>query len=182
MGKSDTLYLPASWSPNGKTLALVEYLPANCNIVLLSQTGNMGPFVNTKFDERYPVFSPDGNWIAYSCNEQEQDDIYVQPYPPNGNVFRVSFEGGEEPIWSSTKKEIYYRDKQKWMVATYTTKPTFQSNVPQLLFQGDYVKCQGRSYDVTSDGQRFLVVEALDKSSSVTQLRLVNNWFEELKQ
>ena len=67
------------------------------------------------------------------------------------------------------------------MVASYTTRPKFNPEVPQVLFEGDYVNVRGRSYDVSPDGQRFLLVKGSKKSSAHTQLNIVLNWFEEIK-
>ena len=73
---------PGSWSSDGKTVALVEvHQDTGIDIALLDvRSGRVKPFLNSQFNERYPEFSPDGRWIAYSSNESERDEVYVRPF------------------------------------------------------------------------------------------------------
>ena len=106
----------------------------------------------------------------------------MRPYPVREGKWQVSTDGGEEPIWSSDGKEIFYRNGQKWMAASVRLKPEFSADKPKLLFEGPYVNVGGKSYAVTKDGQRFLVLEPVEKEiEPVTYLNVVFNWFEDLK-
>ena len=68
------------------------------------------------------------------------------------------------------------------MAVDITTEPTFTNGTPKLLFEGEYVSYGPRAvYDVTPDGQRFLMIKESEAASTVTQLNVVLNWFEELK-
>jgi hypothetical protein len=67
------------------------------------------------------------------------------------------------------------------MAVSYSTNPKFSAELPRVLFEGDYVNVAGRSYDVSPDGQRFLVLKSIEESSRQAQLNVVTNWFEELK-
>ena len=177
--KSDTSQSPSSWSPDGKLLALYE----NYDIYLLSMNGesNRQPFANTRFGELHPAFSPDGRLIAYTSDEQGQYEVYVQPYPQTGERWRISTEGGEEPIWSRSSHELFYRNGRKWMVVSYLTNPKFSAELPKVLFEGDYLNVPGRSYDVSPDGRRFLLLKSSAEPSRQTQLNVVTDWFEEVK-
>jgi serine/threonine protein kinase len=180
--ESENTQHPYSWSPDGNVLAFTENTPDN-DIMLLSVNGErkQQPFANTDFSEWGPAFSPDGRWIAYVSDEQGRYDVYVQPYPQTGERWKVSTEGGEEPVWSPTNQELFYRNGRKWMVVSYSTGSAFTPNIPKVLFEGDYVNVGGRSYDVSPDGQRFLLVKSNGESKAHTQLNVVTNWFEELR-
>jgi len=180
--KSKNNQYPYSWTPDGKLLAFTERTPSD-DIMLFSMNDETKPqsIANTRFNEWGSDFSPDGRLIAYTSDEQGQYDVYVQPFPQTGERWRVSTEGGEEPVWSPNANELFYRNGRKWMVVAYATTPKFNPEVPQVLFEGDYVNVRGRSYDVSPDGKRFLLVRGSEKLSTHTQLNVVLNWFEELK-
>jgi len=96
-------------------------------------------------------------------------------------VWQISYDLGEEPIWSPNGDELFYRSVNKWMVVSISTKPDFKAGTPQVVFEGRYVNVSGLSYDVASDGQRFLVLQPEYDDSEVRELHVVLNWFEELK-
>jgi len=177
--KSEVRQYPSSWSPDGKLLAFNE----GPDIYLLSMNGESKrqPFVTTRFFEVGPVFSPDGRLIAYVSDEQGQYEVYVQPYPQTGERWQISTEGGEEPVWSRSTHELFYRKDRKWMAVSYSANPKFSAELPKLLFEGDYLDVSGRPYDVSPDGQRFLLLKSSEEPSRQTQLNVVTNWFEEVK-
>ena len=69
------------------------------------------------------------------------------------------------------------------MAVTVRTSPDFTAGKPRLLFQAKYPKIRGgrRNYDVTADGQRFLMISGHDQQLSTTQVNVVLEWFEDLK-
>jgi len=182
--KSDTSQFqsPNSWSPDGKVLAITVRIPS-IDIYLLSIDGESKrqPFTNTRFYETGSRFSPDGRLIAYTSEEQGQYEVYVQPYPQTGERWQISTEGGEEPVWSPGSQELFYRNGRKWMAVSYSTDPKFSVELPKVLFEGNYLNVSGPSYDVSPDGQRFLLLKSSEEPSRQTQLNVVTNWFEELK-
>jgi Tol biopolymer transport system component len=178
---------PGSWSPDGQTLALVETHPDTSNdIVLLeARSGRVRPFLNSQFNEAYPEFSPDGRWIAYSSDESKRNEVYVRPFPGPGIKHQVSSEGGIQPLWARNGKQLFYRLQGQVWVVDVRTDGGFATGKPRLLFErpgyapGDPI----RSYDLSQDGQRFLMVKLEQrKPTPVTEMILVQNWFEELKQ
>ncbi len=180
--KSDTSHSPNSWSPDGKLLAFVERT-LSLDIYLLSMNGESKkhPFATNRFYEAGASFSPDGRLITYTSDEQGQYEVYVQPYPQTGERWQISTEGGEEPVWSRSSHELFYRNGSKWMAVSYSTNPKFSAELPKLLFEGDYLNVPGPSYDVSPDGRRFLLLKSSEEPSRQTQLNVVTNWFEELK-
>ncbi len=92
-------------------------------------------------------------------------------------------EGGTQPLWARNGRELFYRNENgdKMMAVDITTEPTFRAGNPRLLFEGLYQGGIGGNrafYDVTPDGQRFLMLQA---AAGATQINVVENWFEELK-
>jgi len=109
-------------------------------------------------------------------NETGQFEIYVQPFPDLGAKWQVSSDGGRGPHWEPNHgRELYYKNDDKMMVVAIRTTPTFAAGAPHVLFSGPY---ENAGWDVAPDG-RFIMVER--RSEPMTQIALVQNWFEELK-
>ena len=107
--------------------------------------------------------------------------VYVRPYPAMDRGWQISYDLGEEPIWSPNGDELFYRNRDKWMVVSISTQPEFAAGTLQVVFEGPYLDVSGLSYDVAPDGQRFLVLQPEYDDSQVRELHVVTNWFEELK-
>ena len=130
-----------------------------------------------------PRFSPDARWLAYVSDESGGYEVYVRPYPGPGGKVQVSTGGGQHPLWSRDGKELFYRTGQKWMSAAVTLGPEFTAEKPRLLFERAHLMAGAAPYDVSPDGQRFLVLERTEPDiAPVTHLNVVLNWFEELRQ
>ena len=143
------------------------------------------PFLQTPFEEGGAVFSPDGRWLAYVSNESGRYEIYVQPFPGPGGKWQISTEGGREPVWARNGRELFYRNSNQMMAVEITTEPTFSAGSPRLLFEGAFMSGTVflPYYDVTPDGQRFVMLKPVESETSApTQINVVLNWFEELKQ
>jgi len=142
------------------------------------------PFLRTPFNESAARFSHDGHWLAYISDESGHWEIYVQPYPGPGARWQISTEGGTEPLWNPNGRELFYRSGDKMMAAEITTQPSFSAGQPKVLFEGHYQSAPGTfpNYDVSPDGQRFLMLKASEQEAAApTQINVVLNWFEELK-
>jgi len=175
---------PFSFSPDGSLLAFTDFDPATLQdiwILRVESGGPPQPLVKTPSTEWGPAFSPDGHWIAYISDRGGQYQVYVQPYPAMDALSFVSDGLGEEPIWSPGGDELYYRDGDKWMAVSISTEPEFTAGVPRMLFKGPYLNVPGRSYDISSDGKRFVVLKPEHEDPAVRQIHVVLNWFEELK-
>ena len=180
---SENRLMPTSWSPDGESLAF--YSPDGArDIWTLPRERDALTFVATTFNERSPMFSPDGRWLAYVSDESGRDEIYVKPYPGPGGKWPISTEGGTEPQWSADGRELFYRLGEKMMVVEVQSEPAFTSEGPQLVFEVPYLTNQfGTSnYDISPDGQRFLMIKAAEEEEGQQgQINVVQNWFEELK-
>jgi Tol biopolymer transport system component len=184
---------PSSWSPDGKTLAFIQRpTGTDYDIWMLSLEDGKAqsrPFLKTPFSERQAEFSPDGRWLAYVSDESGRAEVYVQPYPGPGVRHQVSTEGGEQPAWARSGRELFYTtpgtrdDTTKMMAVDVTLGATFTVGKPRILFEGPIANTVPvRSYDVTPDGRRFLVPQFKQQPApALTEMILVQNWFEELK-
>jgi serine/threonine-protein kinase len=173
--------------PDGRTVALTEWGRRNngYDIAILEvPSGRVLPFPNTQYDETDPEFSPDGRWIAYVSNESMRNEVYLRPFPSLGTRSLVSSGGGEAPRWTRNGKELFYRRQNQMWVVNVQSATGFLVSKPRLVFEkpGYAGGGKARHYDLSLDGQRFLMVK-LDqrKATPVTEMVLVQNWFEELK-
>ena len=121
---------PFSFTPDGRRLAYADLSPATgYDIWTMSiendaaglRAGKAEPFWQTPFDEQHPSFSPDGRWLAYTSNDSGTYQVYVRAFPDNGGKWPVSNDGGAQPMWSLTSKELLFRSGDNHiMVAGYT--------------------------------------------------------------
>jgi serine/threonine-protein kinase len=181
---------PESWSPDGSALAFTQMDdPASgSDIYVLPLGGDRKPFpvVRTKFSEGSPKFSPDGRWLAYASNESGRPEVYVMAYPGPGPKVQVSNSGGTDPVWRRDGREFYYRNGNQMMAVDVSIGRTFTASKPQVLWEGRYLAGVGSScgmagptsanYDVTADGQRFLMIEDTSQNVECRVLRMVSNW------
>lgn len=176
---------PGSWSWDGKTIALTETRPDTGNDIYILDvlSGRVTPFLNSKFNERSPDFSPDGPWLAYTSDESGRFEVYVRSFPAPDVKHLVSAEGGDEPLWARDGKRLFYRwQGQVWVVDVWT-EGRFATSKPRLLFDrpgyGDGYPI--RNYDISLDSQRFLMVKVEQREPSpATEMTLVQSWFAEL--
>ena len=184
---------PSSWSPDGRALAFVWSLEGGLskNGVWILRIGDEEPrpFVGSRFTELYPEFSPDGRWIAYTSDETGRQEVYAQPFPGPGERRQLSNNGGTQPAWARNGRELFYTEieartqRMRMMSVPFVAGSPLRAGVPHALFEGQFRdQANTRGYDVTADGQRFLMVKPVQRPPSpVTQMVMVQNWFEELK-
>jgi len=179
---------PTDWSRDGQFI-LYQAVDATTNLELwVLPTGGSRkpiPFIKTTFGVSHGQFSPDGRWVAYASNESGKWEIYVAPFPGRGGNWKVSTAGGSEPRWRRDGKELFYLAPDGALMAIEVKEgPTFDAGVAKPLFQTQ-VRQQVSSvdlfsYDVSADGQRFLVNTDVGDVTSPA-LTIVLNWAAELK-
>ena len=176
---------PASWSPDGQILIFEDTDPqtrADIWWLAMGRDRTPRPFLRTPFNETAPRLSPDGRYIAYQSDETGQNEVYVRPFPEGGTTSQVSTEGGIEPVWAPSGRELFYRQGDKVMIVDVPVGSTFTAGRPRVLFEEpDYAFPFFRTYDMSPDGHRFLFVEPGGRREAAADLRVVLNWFEELK-
>jgi serine/threonine-protein kinase len=154
--------------------------------------GDVRPLIHSSFVEANAEISPNGRWIAYQSNESGTDEIHVRPFPNvEDGHWQVSSGGGTRPLWARSGRELFYLNEDNLLTAvTVQTAPTFSATNPVTLLKTAYYSgfggggqvVAGRTYDVSPDGQRFLMIKdvaAADQTQA--SLVVVQNWTEELK-
>ena len=191
---------PSFFSSDSKSLVFWEGNPeTSWDIGVLSMDGEPASklLLQTQFNEGRPVISPDGRWVAYMSDEMGRFEVYVRPFP---NVeegrWQISSEGGVSPLWGPKGLELFYRslDGLKMIVVRIKTEPTFSAGRPETLFTEDYfamdraqgypinsLSSLGRNYDMSPDGQRFLMLKRGEEQLEQEPIYIILNWFEELK-
>lgn len=131
------------------------------------------PFAQTPFNETHGVVSPDGRWIAYAADESGTFEIYVEAFPAGGRRARLTSGGGTEPRWRSDGTEIYFRRGRE----IHTVAPNLTAAIPEALSSAKLFEAAGevRAYDVSPDGQRFLL-NLPAAESGAQAISVVVNW------
>jgi Tol biopolymer transport system component len=176
---------PSSWSRDGQRLLFAERRRQTGYDVFVLEAGDpprVRPFLESEFDERLAAWSPDGHWIAYQSDESGRSEIYVRAYPGPGGKTQISTDGGTGPIWSAEGDELFYVEGGRHMMrVAVTTEPAFRASSPQLLFVGDLDTRRTGNYDLAPDGTRFAVAQWATADRPTEEVRIVLNWYEELK-
>jgi len=180
---------PSDWSPNGQFILYIAggAAIARSDLLVLPLFGDKKPFpfLETSFLETRGQFSPGGRWIAYASDESGQLEIYVARFPEPTERRRVSTAGGLWPRWRRDGKEIVFLAPDNTLTAATVNGEgaTFEVGAVRTLFAvrprpmvtlGDY------PYDVSADGQRFLVNALVEERASAA-ITLVVNWTAGLK-
>jgi len=190
-GSDTTVQFPGSVSPDGTRMVLREDGPKtgrDVSVLALDGKSKATPLIQTTFFEENPEISPDGHWLAYQSNDSGQDQIFVRPFPNvNGGRWQISTAGGTRPAWARNGKELFYLNPMRVLttVPVKLTDTTFSAGNPSHVFETPYAVPQSaRTYDVSPDGQRFLMIKDAEASAATTApsgMVVVLNWFEELK-
>ncbi len=168
------------WSPDGKRVALVvprDSAGTDVVVIELDSGAAVRPVASAPALQWGGTFSPDGRWIAYSSSESGADEVYVQPYPPSGQRWRISRNGGEEPLWTRGGTALVYRIGQEWWTVRVTTAGQFSAGEPELLARGPWVNVSGVEYAVSSDGERLYLLAPAAGPATTTRLTVITNWF-----
>jgi serine/threonine protein kinase len=182
-----------SLTPDGQRLVVREgpLRAYDLSLAHLAGTPRTEPLLHGSFDESNGEISPDGRWLAYQSNETGQEEVYVRPFPNvDGGRWQVST-GGGQPAWARNGRELFYIDArtQALMAVPIDTRSGFSSGTPARMFDAKpyYSLGVSRSYDVSVDGRRFLMIKNAAAAgaggsipSSMT-MTVVLNWVEELK-
>jgi serine/threonine-protein kinase len=139
--------------------------------------------VGAVFDEYAPALSPDSRWLAYVSNESGREEVYVRPFPESDRAkWQVSVDGGIEPRWSHSGRELFYRTSRgEMIVRAVGGRETFEMGPPQLLFDASNFAGDNYHavYDLTPDDRQFVMIGS--NESIREDIVLVFNWIEELK-
>jgi Tol biopolymer transport system component len=173
-------------SRDGQLLAYQLSIPGGSEIWTVHLQGDTAPsrYLANGFNLAHPAISPDGRWMAYDSDESGRVEVFIQSFPdPRRRRWKVSPVQGSEPMWTRGGRELVYRSADSVMVVAVDLQAG-TSTLPRLLFAGPYPDNPGwtrpRSYDVSADGERFLMTR-LPANRASPKIAVVLNWFEELK-
>ncbi|HEY7113674.1 MAG TPA: protein kinase, partial [Thermoanaerobaculia bacterium] len=177
--------IPTDWSKDGQILYLDREAAGGrlMQLSVVSASPPRKPFTlipRAQKDFGFSVrLSPDNKWIAYDLDESGRSEVYVISFPDGRGKTQVSTTGGISPKWTRGGKEIVYQDFDgQVMSVEVDTTHGVRAGTPKPLF----VLPEGSDFgwDVTADGERFLVNAPVIKSSSVP-LNVIGNWTAALK-
>jgi serine/threonine-protein kinase len=178
----DGHYHAHGWSSDGDLIAVVNsYSPSNWDIVTIPRQGEHPPLpiMQTSLAEGLggAALSPDGRWLAYTSNSTGAQEVWVQPYSGPGAPKRISPNGGADPVWARTSRELFYLEGDQMMAVAVAAGPTFNHNQPVKLFTSTYVHAPTSpvSYDVAPDG-RFLMIKDAQTQPGPSPITVVLNW------
>jgi Tol biopolymer transport system component len=188
--KSDLSPVPTDWSADGRFIIYQQSGPKKkWDLWVLPLDGERKPsvFLQTEFNETDARFSPDVKWLAYTSDLSGSNEVYVQDFPAAGGKWTISTKGGRLPRWRSNGKELFYISAdEKLMAVAVKRSASFEAGAPKVLFDLASVR-RLRSdfiffgdYNVTTDGQRFLLRISPDEAAP-TQINVVVNWTADVK-
>jgi serine/threonine protein kinase/Tol biopolymer transport system component len=191
--ESSNNQMPSALTPDGTNVLFHEQSPEtglDLKMLTLGPSRRIVPLLTTRFNESNGVVSPDGHWLAYESDSSGRYEIYVRPFPSiEIGLWLVSTSGGTQPLWSRNGQELFYvaADGGLMAVPVRPRGTIWSTGVPRKVVNGRYVTSSNatiaRDYDVSADGQRFLLVKqtGADSTAGLPQIVVVQHWDEELK-
>jgi Tol biopolymer transport system component len=184
--KSEDSVSPDDWSPDGRfILYSTDPQAHNAYLKLLRLSDRQSTTVHaTRFNERQGRFSPDGRWLAYTSDESGRQEVYVSPFPVQGDRVQLSSGGGSEAAWRNDGKELFYMAPDGTLMSVaLTIDRVVTANRPQPLFRthraGEPFR-DSQSYAPARGGSQFLVTTAVGETPATT-VTVVLNWLSALK-
>jgi Tol biopolymer transport system component len=184
-------------SPDGQYLLFHQRSPQNDRDIwyLRLEDDKPIPFLQSSFHEGLPVPSPDGRYLAYISDESGRFEVYIRQFPNGENKVQISVNGGTYPRWNGQGDELFYVEGDILVAVSIKTSPSIQVGKPQRLFTGSNVNARllmgaavVTTYDVSADGQRFVVIQQEDTGSEPGTIGIVSpgitivqNWYAEFQ-
>ncbi len=183
--------VPQDWSLDGRFILYMNFHPETARDIWYLERSGTGDsweshsFLSTTAVEAQPRLSPNGRYVTYVSDESGQNEVYVQAFPDGGRRTTVSTAGGEAPVWSRDGSELFYVDLDNTLVAVdVSTAGEFTISEATRLFQQASLTNGTRrvqNYDVSLDGQRFLVIEPVNAdgepvAAADSTIRVIMNW------
>jgi serine/threonine protein kinase len=164
------------WTPDGRYLTFTTTGGKPYEVWAAPLSGEKPfPIIRGPFNNHQGCISPNGKWISYVGEETGRMEVYVQDFPPRGRKWRVSTAGGEIAKWRADSRELFYREGSKVMsVDVNASGDKLEFGIPKTLF--DAPPPLDPYYDVTPDGQKFLLIVPNQDASISAPLTVVLNW------
>jgi serine/threonine-protein kinase len=180
---------PTDWSVDGEYILYQQDAPGRRVDILYLRRMEGGGYGDPKAclassaREVVAKLSSDSRYVAYCTNESGRDEVYVQRFPQGGEKTQISTNGGTQPRWSRGGSELFFVEGDGLMAVQVVTSPHFAAGPPKLLFRHPslFSLVPEQMYDVSSDGQRFVVVETLEPEDELPVVHVVENWYAEFR-
>jgi Tol biopolymer transport system component len=175
-----------AWAPDGKWLVLRTDNQATGRGDIVAIRPGVDTvarvLVASPEEELSPSVSPDGSWLAYVSSISGRREIYLREFlGASDHVERVSRNGGTEPVWSRSGRELFYRSATDSLMSVEVLPGSVvRLGRRQPLFSTfGYLPHEfHRNYDVALDDERFLMLRNVEQDEGLV---VVFNWDEELK-
>jgi len=188
LSKGPIARIVKSVTTDGKTIFTENVRPGVVHIGMLAPasepTRHVLMLIQTNAANNNPAVSPDGRWLAYQSDESGKTEVYVSPFPTvSDGRWQVSSAGGVMPVWSRNGRELFYLDDNRFLTSVDVEPgPAFVASQPRQLLKTRYIGTGGaRSYDVSPDGQRFLVMKEDGATAESGSIVVAVNWMATLK-
>ncbi len=174
-------------TPDGSTVLFQKYGSGVSDVLVVPIDGSAParPLWEEPFAQYGGMVSPDGRWLAYTSQEGSIDDIFIKPASGQGAKWQVSVDGGIVPLWAPDGKELYYVHGDEMMAVSIDAAETkITAGAPRKLFEfppGRRAERDLRTFDITPDGKRFVVLRSANPGLGRRQINVILNWSEELK-
>ena len=190
LSDSPNINNPTGITADGTQIIFNEATPTqlgDIGLLTMTPTPQVKSLIATRDDERGGVVSPNGLWLAYESNRSGAYEVWVQPFPTvDAGRWQVSTAGGVQPLWARNGRELFYVAPDGALMAVQWRGSPESAGAPTRLIEGRYSRGVGgttvRQYDVSADGQRFLMMkEEARETDLAPSINVVQNWFGELR-
>lgn len=177
----------SDWSRDGRYIVYSREDPkGSSDLWYLSRNGagewQPHAFLQSRYRKRAPKLSPDGRFMAFLSDESGRDELYVRPFPQGDRQWAVSRNGAGQPRWARNGRELFYLEPGMLMSVPVRTTPDFSAAAPVPLFaHAGFGNWWDANYDVSADGERFLLPQRVAGPGKERLIHVVQNWFEEFR-
>lgn len=183
--RSASALAPGAFSPDGSTFVFVVHKStatgADIFRLQLGRDHRIEPVVERPGNQWAVRISPDGKWISYASDESGRFEVYMETLHGGNARHQISNGGGSEPVWSPMGNELFYRVGDRMLAVPITKNPDSPAGAAHVLFTGGFQKTDLPHYDVTSNGQRFLMVAPSVDDFESRIIRMVDRWFVDVR-
>jgi Tol biopolymer transport system component len=178
---------PTGVTPDGTQVLFASTGNRDLTMVALDGTRRVQALLQNPEVERNGVVSPDGRWLAYESDSSGRFEIYVRPFPNvRAGQWLISTAGGTRPLWAPNGQELFYVAPGGALIARRVNprEGAWSAGSPTKVVDGPYATegVRGsRTYDVSTDGRRFLMIKQPVSEATAPQIIVVQHWLEELK-
>ena len=175
IGAEAARWVPWSWQAND-LVAVTREGPGTLSDIWILDIGGSAepvPFLTTPANETAPVFSPDGDWIAYVTNETGSNEVLLRSWPDGGGSWQVSLSGGTHPAWAPDGTRLYFKSGPRLMAVSIDTSSGVAIGPPELVSDALSL-ANTRNYDIAPDGR--LLATLSEAGSSEERIRILLDW------